>query len=193
MLANALTLSRIGIGAVFAIVLASAVRDHGFVSPSGAVILIVILLASEATDIFDGVVARKMGTAGPFGGILDPLCDSLCRLTVYFALALAGYLTIVVPFVMTARDIVVAYVRIFASMTGGKTSARPSGKIKAIVQGSGAPLLLLVAALGTNPPSMAWSRWETGVAAAVIAVTCWSLFDYLAGAVSAFRAKPTPR
>jgi CDP-diacylglycerol---glycerol-3-phosphate 3-phosphatidyltransferase len=188
MLANVLTLSRLAVTAGFVAALVAASGD-GVISGLEAVLLIFIALCSEATDIFDGVLARRMGTASPFGGILDPLCDSLSRLAMYFALALTGLVTIAVPLVMTGRDVVVAYVRTFSALTGGKTSARVSGKIKAIVQGAGAPLLVLIAWSRPLLSEGARHLWLTWIPAVLIAVTLWSLLDYVLAAASAHRAK----
>jgi CDP-diacylglycerol--glycerol-3-phosphate 3-phosphatidyltransferase len=152
-------------------------------------ILIAIALVEEATDIFDGWLARKTGTASELGGILDPLCDSLARLAMYFGLGLLGFVSIAVPLVMTGRDVIVAYVRIWAALTGGRTSARTSGKIKAIVQGAAAPLLVLIAWAKPLLSLEGHRLWLVGIAAVVIAVTLWSLLDYLSGAASAWRAK----
>lgn len=186
--ANALTFSRLGVTAAFVACLVAASGD-GSISGREAALIILIALCSEATDIFDGVLARRMGTAGPVGGILDPLCDSLSRIAMYFALALTGFVTIAVPLVMTGRDIVVAYVRIFSAITGGKTSARLSGKLKAIVQGSGAPLLVLMAWASPRFSLGEYGLWATWTAVAVIAVTLWSMCDYIAGAASAYKAR----
>jgi CDP-diacylglycerol--glycerol-3-phosphate 3-phosphatidyltransferase len=154
-----------------------------------AALLIAIALVEEATDVFDGWLARKTGTASELGGILDPLCDSLARLAMYFGLGLLGFVSIAVPLVMTGRDVIVAYVRIFSALTGGKTSARASGKIKAIVRGAAAPLLVLIAWAKPLLSPDGHRLWLVGIAGVVIAVTLWSLLDYVTGAASAWRAK----
>ncbi len=174
MIAHAVTLSRLGIAAAFVVCLARAVQDGGLTT-GWTVLLIAIAVLEEATDIVDGVIARRLGTAGPRrrhpGSAVrfaEPPGDVL-------RLALCGLVTIAVPLVMTGRDIVVSYVRIFSALTGGRTSARVSGKLKAIVQGSGAPLLVLVAWQRPHLSPEAADRWTTWIAVAVIAVTVWSL------------------
>jgi len=137
--------------------------------------LLVLAVAVELTDFFDGIVARRSGQASRLGGLLDPLCDSLARLAMYFAAALAGWVSLAVPLVMVARDLVVAYVRTVVAHTGGRTAARFSGKAKAIAQAAGMLALLVLAAIGG--PAAPAGRAVT--AAFVIAVTAWSLIDYL--------------
>ena len=120
MLAYLLTFARLPLAGAFAAIV--AVLAGGSPVPVGwAIVLFVIAGCEELTDLLDGLVARRTGTASQLGGLLDPLADSLARLTMYFAMALAGWITIAVPLVMTARDIVVAYTRIVQALTGGKT------------------------------------------------------------------------
>lgn len=171
-MANALTISRLLWAGLFAMAAAwAAPAPPEWII--GAMLALVIL--SESSDLVDGYVARRTGTVGELGGLLDPWCDSLARLTMFFALALSGGVSIAVPFVMTARDITVAYTRIIQAHTGGKTSARSSGKFKAIVQGAG--LLVLVAIVGRHAGWAEATRWIA--AAAIIVVTIWSLADYV--------------
>jgi len=141
MLANVLTTSRVVLAAGVA-AWVCAIGPTGTVSLAACIALCLLAVVEELTDVFDGMAARAAGTACEFGGILDPLVDSLARLAMYFALAHAGWVPWVVPLVMTGRDIIVAYTRVVNAMTGSKTSARLSGKIKAIVQGGGVPVLV---------------------------------------------------
>lgn len=113
MLAYMLTLGRLVLGAAFAACAAGAWRSAGAgaLPPGWTAGLLVVACAAELTDLLDGIVVRRGGTAGRLGGLLDPLCDSLSRLTMYFAAALAGWVTLAVPLVIVGRDLVVAYVR----------------------------------------------------------------------------------
>ena len=69
--ANGLTLSRLGIAGGFVACLAIAAQNP-VISGPWAALLIAIAVVEEATDIFDGWLARKTGTASELGGILDP-------------------------------------------------------------------------------------------------------------------------
>ena len=173
-----LTLGRLVLAAAFA---ACVGLGPEVLSMEWAIGLAALALLEELTDLFDGMAARRFGTASVLGGLLDPLSDSLSRLTIYFAMALAGWVTIAAPLVMTGRDLVVAYTRTVQALTGGKTSARVSGKLKAVVQGGAIPVLVLLAwHAGGDPAKVEAVRG--GVTAAVIAVTLWSLADYVRGA-----------
>lgn len=105
----------------------------------------------------------------------------------YFAMALAGWITIAVPLAMTARDIVVAYTRIVQALAGGKTSARASGKFKAVIQGAGIFVIVGLAAAQDRLDAGLVQILRAAVAALIIAVTSWSLLDYVRGAAGGIR------
>jgi CDP-diacylglycerol--glycerol-3-phosphate 3-phosphatidyltransferase len=188
MLAYVLTLGRLPIAAAFVVAAAVFVND-GHISTNHAIVLLALAIAEELTDIFDGWAARRFGTVSKLGGILDPLVDSLSRAAIYFALAHAGWITPIVPLVMVARDIVVAYTRIANASVGAKVSARLSGKLKAVIQGGGIPLLIVLAMPATSD-ALAGGTIEllrVGAACIIITATVWSLFDYVVGAWPAIR------
>ena len=187
MLAYVLTLSRLVLAAAVAWWVC-AIGPTGEVSLAVGIGLCLIAISAELTDMFDGVAARAAGTASEFGGILDPLVDSLGRLAMYFALAYAGWVTWVVPLVMTARDIIVAYTRVVNAMTGNKTSARLSGKIKAVIQGGAVPVLVALAWMRTGPSPLWSGRLLAFGTALLVGVTLWSLVDYVVGVRQGVRA-----
>ena len=182
MLANFVTLLRLIFSTGFAIGVAWAVHENPM-SGLTCFILIVVSIAEEFTDIFDGVIARRMGTVSEFGEVLDPLVDSISRLTIYFSLALAGWISFVTPLVMTFRDIMVSYTRVIKSIVGGGMGARVSGKWKAIIQGTGMPFLVLFAWLRPFSDPSTISRLVIFTEVVVIAATLWSLLDYLHGSL----------
>jgi CDP-diacylglycerol--glycerol-3-phosphate 3-phosphatidyltransferase len=188
MLAYVLTLGRLPIAAAFVVAAAVFVND-GRISTNHAIVLLALAIAEELTDIFDGWAARRFGTVSKLGGILDPLVDSLSRAAIYFALAHAGWITPIVPLVMVARDIVVAYTRIANASVGAATSARLSGKLKAIIQGGGIPLLIVLAMPATSDALAGGNIELLRVVSAciIITATVWSLVDYVVGAWPAIR------
>jgi CDP-diacylglycerol--glycerol-3-phosphate 3-phosphatidyltransferase len=182
MLPNLITLSRLPIPVLFIVVIAVFARGE-LLSVPLAIVLAAIAIAEELTDALDGFVARRTGQTSRLGGILDPLCDSLARQAIYFTLALCGWVTIAVPLVMAGRDLIVSYTRIIQGLTGGKTSARVSGKIKAVVQAGGIFVLLFLATDHglLSARAVRAGRWT--VAGLVIGVCLWSLSFYLRAAI----------
>ena len=185
MIAYILTFGRLVLAAAVAAMVAAVAGEP--LSVWSALGLLVLVGAEEATDLLDGYFARRQGTVSMLGGLLDPFVDSLARLAIYFAMALAGWIHLVVPLAMTLRDLTVAYTRVANSAVGAATSARRSGKIKAIVQGGAmaAVIVLAWARASLSQGALAAGRWI--IASAVLAVTLWSLVDYLVGAWPAIR------
>jgi phosphatidylglycerophosphate synthase len=180
MWAHLITTSRLILSGAFAAVV--AVLDAGQtqlpLDTGVALLLGTLALVEEWTDLADGWVARKTGSASRLGGIFDPLSDSLSRLTIYFSMALAGWLPLAVPLVMAGRDILVAYTRIANALAG------LSGKAKAVVQGGGIAVILVLA-------WQAEASWvpltRSAASALIIAITAWSAWDYLRGCLPALR------
>jgi len=188
MFAYVLTLGRLVLAGCFALCVAM-LADYGLISNGAAIVLIALALIEEMTDIFDGWAARRFGTVSRLGGILDPLVDSLSRATIYFAMAMVGWIMWAVPLVMVGRDIIVAYTRIANATIGAETSARFSGKFKAIVQGGGIVVVIVLAMPATFDTL---SRGTIGLlritaAGIIVVVTLWSLIDYVIGAWPAIR------
>jgi CDP-diacylglycerol--glycerol-3-phosphate 3-phosphatidyltransferase len=130
----------------------------------------------EISDLADGQLARRHNVVTGFGKLFDPYADSVSRLMVYWALAVAGRCLAIVPLVMAVRDVSVTYVRIVLTRRGRDGSARLSGKLKALVQGTVAPILM------AGPLVPGWGQIGAWVIAtgsvAVIGVTVASLVDY---------------
>lgn len=176
--ANALTLARVPLA--FAFLLA---YQRGAPGPEavGLGAALAIALAIELTDLFDGQVARRLGCVTDFGKLVDPFCDAFARLTVFFALAAvpfasgAALLPLWMPVTLLLRDLSVSFVRSVAASRGIVVAARASGKWKALVQG---PVILaaVVLALGAPEAARTLVPWLGAVA---VAVTLWSLADYV--------------
>ena len=166
LLVLAITLARIPLALLFAAVLWADPKSTATVA-LGTVLLALI----EASDILDGWLARRLGAVTQWGAMLDPYADSVARITLYWALAVADLTYWVVPLAMAVRDITVAYCRIIWTRAGRSMSAQWSGKLKAIVQGTAAFFLLYVPRLFT-PAVRDMVSWL------VLLVTLLSMVDY---------------
>lgn len=167
-LPNALTVSRVGLGLIIYWMLATNPQNWAFW-------LIGLAIIGEVTDLADGYLARKFNMSSELGAALDPLCDSLYRLTVFLGFAAAGWIPLwmILPFAF--RDIIVSYVRINAASRGVSVGARWSGKIKAVVQGIVQITVLVLFALSIGEQ---WTIWLIWIA---VLMTMYSLIDYVIG------------
>ncbi|KPK65057.1 MAG: hypothetical protein AMK73_04150, partial [Planctomycetes bacterium SM23_32] len=101
-----------------------------------------LIVAVELSDLFDGYLARRHDSVSPFGKMFDPYADSISRLTIYWSLAVIGRCVAFLPLVMAVRDVTVGYARIIMTRRGRDVAARRTGKLKALIQGACAPLLM---------------------------------------------------
>lgn len=98
-------------------------------------VLLVILAICELSDIFDGFMARRHNKVTDLGKVLDPMADSLFRLTVFLSFT-QGIIQIplVLVLILFLRDSIVNSLRTLCALKGRALAARTSGKIKAVVQ-----------------------------------------------------------
>ncbi len=171
-----ITLSRIPLAVLFAALLLGGEDWHSGAGALRFLACTAVLGLVEASDLLDGLVARSFNRASEWGAILDPYADSISRLLVFWSLAAADLALLATPLVMALRDITVAYARIVMMRRGRSVTARRSGKVKAVVQGGGAFLLLLGPRLVEGPWLMPAVSWL------VILVTAVSAFEYVLAA-----------
>jgi len=109
------------------------------------IVLLFIVAVCELTDIFDGFLARKRNQVTSLGKGLDPMADSLFRLSVFFAFT-QGVLQMPLMLVLVFfwRDSLVNTLRALCALQGVPLAARTSGKIKAIVHAIATFLVLIL-------------------------------------------------
>ena len=173
----ALTVARIPVAAAFCAVFLFLPGPKS----SGVYVCFALLVLLELTDVLDGVLARRWRIVSEAGALLDPYADSVSRLIVFWALARRGLAMPSVPLVMALRDVTVAYCRIALVRRGRTVAARWSGKLKAVVQGGAA--LLLVAVVASSRSALD-RRVAVAVSWVVIFVTAASALEYLRAALA---------
>ncbi|MCY3974848.1 MAG: CDP-alcohol phosphatidyltransferase family protein [Simkaniaceae bacterium] len=98
-------------------------------------ILLALLGLSELSDFFDGYLARKFDVVTQLGKILDPMSDSITRLTMLLTFTQGIIaLPLFLVFVFIYRDAVVSALRTICAFKGVTLAARTSGKVKAVLQ-----------------------------------------------------------
>ena len=108
-------------------------------------ILISLLILSELSDFLDGYLARKFNLITELGKILDPMADSITRLTVLLTFT-QGVIQIplLLIFVFIYRDFIISTLRTICALKGVTLAARKSGKIKAAFQAAGIFAILIL-------------------------------------------------
>ncbi|MBP9841584.1 MAG: CDP-alcohol phosphatidyltransferase family protein [Simkaniaceae bacterium] len=121
-------------------------------------ILLGLILLSEISDFFDGLIARRYNAVTELGKVLDPMADSLTQTTILFAFTQGiVQLPLVLIVLFLYRDLVISTLRTLCAMKGYTLAARMSGKIKAFLQGMS--ILSIVALM--IPYSLNWISLAT--------------------------------
>ncbi len=108
-------------------------------------VLLGLLLVSEMSDFFDGFLARRWNKVSDLGKILDPMADTIFRLSVFFAFTQGEIaLPLFFPLLLFIRDAVISYLRTLCALKGVVLAARLSGKLKAILQGCATFAMLIL-------------------------------------------------
>jgi CDP-diacylglycerol--glycerol-3-phosphate 3-phosphatidyltransferase len=98
-----------------AFVTAGLLVEGSPVASLAAVGLVVVVMAMDALD---GIVARRMGLASDFGGVLDITADRIVEHVFWITFAALGQVGLWVPLVVMARSFLVDAVRGLALASG---------------------------------------------------------------------------
>jgi CDP-diacylglycerol--glycerol-3-phosphate 3-phosphatidyltransferase len=142
-----------------------------------------LMILAEASDVADGMIARRFKSETSVGKIIDPMADSLYRAIVFLGFMEMGWMPFWMVAIIFSRDIIVSYLRIFTQQRGITMSARLSGKVKAVMQGTaqiGTVGLIALAPLIAIPGS---DQLIYASLALATLVTAWSAVDYISGAL----------
>ena len=144
-------------------------------------VLFILLSILELSDAFDGYIARKYNQVTDLGKILDPMADSILRITVFLAFTQDPVnLPIFLVFIFLYRDSMISMLRTLCALKGFALAASMKGKIKSIMQAFAAftiILLMIPHSLGMLDTSTfeLLSLWIVSIAAAY---SVYSGIDY---------------
>ena len=148
-----------------------------------AVLSVLCFVLIEVSDLLDGQIARRTGTVSDVGKLLDPLADSLSRLTYFVCFTAIGIMPVWVLLLVIYRDLGVAYLRVLAQRSGTTMGARFTGKLKAWVYGfagiAGVLRSLDLRGLISGAPSVILFRVSAAAFVACAGIAVGSLIDYL--------------
>lgn len=132
--ANGITLLRLAICPFFLLIYCYPALF--FVSPAAfPYVLLTFFVVTEGTDALDGFVARKFGQVTDLGKLLDPMADSITRISAFLAFTQPPVsLPVLYVFVLLYRDFGVGLLRSLLALRGVALAARTSGKQKAVIQ-----------------------------------------------------------
>lgn len=178
-IAHYFTLGRIFISPVFLLVYLYQKDVPPLLLPF---ILVLLLCCSELSDAFDGYLARKFNQVTDLGKVLDPMADSIYRISVFLTFTLEPVkIPMGLVFVFLYRDSAISTLRTICALKGFALAARPSGKLKAVIQALAAftviGFMLLSALKLISPEEL--TQYSTYVVAGAAAYTLLSGADYI--------------
>lgn len=141
-------------------------------------VLLFLLGVSELSDACDGYFARRYNEVTDLGKILDPMADSIYRLSVFLTFTLPPIrLPMILIFILFYRDSVVSTLRTICALKGFALAARPSGKLKAVIQALAAFIILIL----LIPYSLGHLSEQTLHLTSTILVAVTSLYTLFSG------------
>lgn len=140
LLANKVTFVRILLSPVFFIVfMLSDFYSYLFPKspfPGGTgwtvLVLWVVFICSQITDMLDGMIARKRKETSDFGKLFDPFADTLMQLTCFLCFVLADIFPAGLYLLVLYREFGILFVRNMMMKKGIAMGARIWGKIKTV-------------------------------------------------------------
>lgn len=176
-IANYLTFIRIFISPIFLLVYLEY-ENLNFNLVTLPYVLLFLFGISELSDAFDGYLARKYNEVTDLGKILDPMADSIYRISVFLTFTLPPIrLPMILIFIILYRDSVISTLRTICALKGFALAARPSGKIKAIVQAVAAFIIILL----LIPYSQGALSESTLHQASTVIVSIASIYTFFSG------------
>ena len=134
-LANKLTIFRIILVPIMAIIPYLKLQGDFFGMPLMYFLMDLIFIVASITDKLDGYIARSRNQVTTFGKFLDPLADKILVLTAMVLLVELGKIPAWIPVIVLAREFLVSGYRLIAVEKGGKVIAASIwGKLKTVTQ-----------------------------------------------------------
>jgi CDP-diacylglycerol---glycerol-3-phosphate 3-phosphatidyltransferase len=147
-LPNKLTVSRLAMAPLFFIAFfLPSWFGEGF-SNLSSVLVIILCLATEITDLLDGIIARKFNMVTDLGKVMDPFADTFSRLTYFVCLSAVGVMPVWTFIIIMWREFSIVFLRMLMMGRGKAVPANIWGKSKAVLYAvSGLLGILYVASL----------------------------------------------
>ncbi|MCF7928497.1 MAG: CDP-diacylglycerol--glycerol-3-phosphate 3-phosphatidyltransferase [Spirochaetales bacterium] len=130
---NLVTSIRIALSPVFFAVFVIVMRGDSFGGIPALIVLWVLFILIEISDVLDGYLARRLNQVSDIGKVLDPFSDIISRMTYFLCFMLYGILPAWVFLVLIYREFGMTFYRMLKMSSGIAVAARWSGKVKAVM------------------------------------------------------------
>jgi cardiolipin synthase len=187
LLPNALTILRILLVPVFALTFIL----HG---DAARIVSFVIFCIAGASDVLDGLAARKLRASSELGRMLDPIADKILVAVALMMLVASGVvsgLALVPALVILAREILVSGLREFLATAAVSVPVTRVAKMKTVLQMIAIGAMILGPIVDKIVPgALYFAHVLLWVAAAL---TVYTGFVYLRAGLAHVRTDPVPR
>lgn len=133
-----------------------------------------LFFVAGLTDLFDGILARRLKKVTMIGQFLDPVSDKLLIASLMIVLTDIGRAAAWMTVVIICREIAVTGMRALASSQGFTVPSDYLGKLKTTVQMLAVFLLILPETIGAAEMHV-WGLYVLWVA---VVLTAWSGLSY---------------
>jgi len=117
------------------------------------ILVLLLFIAIEATDLLDGIIARRRDLVTDLGKVMDPFADTFARLTYFVCLMSVGIFPIIAFVVILWRELAQSFVRSLLMKEGKALPANIWGKSKAVLYAVSAVAGVLYLILVRSVPS----------------------------------------
>lgn len=132
-LPNKLTLARLIMAPIFFVVFNLPLWFSPSLQTLSTVLVLILFLAIEATDLLDGIIARNRDMVTDLGKVMDPFADTFARLTYFVCLMSVDIFPTIAFVVILWRELGQSFIRSLMMKEGKALPANIWGKIKAVL------------------------------------------------------------
>ena len=93
-----------------------------------------LFLVASLTDLFDGMIARKLQVVSEFGKFMDPLADKILVNSTFITLNILDVMPIWITAIVILRDIVITLLRWIMLANGASMNTSQLAKLKTTFQ-----------------------------------------------------------
>ncbi|MDC7238513.1 MAG: CDP-diacylglycerol--glycerol-3-phosphate 3-phosphatidyltransferase [Sphaerochaetaceae bacterium] len=132
-LPNRLTLARLIMTPLFFVAFYLPMWFNTSLQTLSTVLVLLLFIAIEATDLLDGIIARKRDLVTDLGKVMDPFADTFARLTYFVCLMSVDIFPIIAFVVILWRELAQSFIRSLMMREGKALPANIWGKTKAVL------------------------------------------------------------
>lgn len=153
-LPNRLTLARLIMTPAFFVVFNLPIWFNSSFQTVSTVLVLLLFIAIEATDLLDGIIARNRNLVTDLGKVMDPFADTFARLTYFVCLMSVDIFPIIAFVIILWRELAQSFVRSLLMREGKALPANIWGKTKAVLYAVSAVAGVLYLTLVRSFPDM---------------------------------------